>query len=482
MRHRINAVAFRRYHAAILQLLNSRVTHCDYCPAIVSRVMRFSRAGALTVMLAALSVEVDARADGRTEAPAPLTIPGHLGLEDALRTFRSRGVDLLLADQAARAATGAVSAAGQVRNPTATALAGPTFNQNIDPPCSGCSRVSLVYGVSDSGALIDALSGKRGARVRQSLELLAGAKAHRADIERVLVGQLKTAYVEVALAEGASVFAREVQATLEQTLDLTRKRYPAVISEAELARVETQKLEGDQQVALAEQALRNARITLAALLGATSRVPDFSVDARWLGFSVPKALETIDESGMLRGALSRRPDVSVAAHAAMAAVRAQEVAERGRFPDVTLSMQVAGIGSGQQAASPSALTFGVATNLPVFYQRQGEIRRARGQVDALALSHAKSEALVAADVAGAVATFRTTRALVERMQKELLPRAATARQILALQFASGKAPLMDYLDAQRTYIAVRQEYFDDLAAYWSAVFLVEQAIAIEVTP
>jgi cobalt-zinc-cadmium efflux system outer membrane protein len=444
--------------------------------------MRVPRAGAFAVMLAALSAAAEARADARADVPAPLTIPDHLGFEDALRTFRVRGVDLLLADRAARAAAGAVSAAAQVKNPTVTALAGPTFNQNIGPPCSGCSRVSLVYGVADNGALIDALSGKRGARVRQSLELLAGAKAHRADIERVLVGQLKTAYVEVALAEGAAVFAREVATTLDQTLDLTRKRYPTVISGADLARVETQKLEGDQQVALAEQTLRNAQITLAALLGATSRVPDFTVDQGWLGFSVPKALENIDESGMLSGALSRRPDVSVAAHAALAAVRAQEVAERGRFPDVTLSMQVAGIGVGQQAASPSTLTFGVATNIPVFYQHQGEILRARGQVDALALSHAKSQALVAADVAGALATFRTTRTLVERMQKDLLPRAATARQILALQFAAGKAPLMDYLDAQRTYIAVRQEYFDDLAAYWSAVFLVEQALALEVTP
>ena len=446
--------------------------------------MRISLAGAFAVVLGALCTAADARADADADVtvPAPLTIPDHLGLEAALRTFRSRGVDLLLADQTARAATGGVTAAEQVKNPTVTALGGPTFNQNVDPPCSGCSRVSIVYGVADNGALIDALSGKRGARVRQSLELLAAAKAHRVDVERVLVAQVKAAYVEVALAEGASAFAREVQTTLEKTLDLTRQRYPAVISEADLARVETQKLKGDQQVALADQTLRNARITLAALLGATSRVPDFTVDEGWLGFSVPKALETIDEPAMLRGALSRRPDVSAAAHAAMAAVRAQEVAERARFPDVTLSMQVAGIGVGQQAASPSTLTFGVGTNLPVFYQHQGEIRRARGQVDALALSHAKSESLVAADVAGAVATFRTTRVLVERMQNELLPRAATARRILALQFAAGKAPLMDYLDAQRTYIAVRQEYFDDLAAYWSSVFLVEQALALEVTP
>lgn len=423
-----------------------------------------------------------AQAETAHDLDAPIVIPEHLAFEEALRTFRTRGVPLLLADRATLAAAGAVQTAEQLRNPTVNALAGPTFNQNIDPPCSGCSRVSLVYGVNDNGALIDALSGKRGAKVRQAVELLAAAKAHRADVERLLVGQVKAAYVEVALAVAALAFAKEVQTSLELTLDLTRKRYPKVISEAELARVETQKLEGDQQVALAEQTLRTSRITLAALLGARSRVPDFTVDATWLDYRVPPSLDTIDEPALLRGALARRPDVSSAAHAAIAALRDRELAERRRFPDVTLSMQVAGIGVGQQAASPATVTVGAATNLPLFYQQQGEIKRASARLDAAKATHAKSEALVSADVAGALATLRTTRSLVERMKKDLLPRAELARAILGTQFTAGKAPLMDYLDAQRTFIAVRQEYFDDLAAYWSAVFTVEQALALEVTP
>jgi cobalt-zinc-cadmium efflux system outer membrane protein len=189
-----------------------------------------------------------------------------------------------------------------------------------------------------------------------------------------------------------------------------------------------------------------------------------------------------DEPALLRAAQARRPDVAAAAHAALAAQRGKELASLRRIPDVTLSMQVSGIGLGQQAASPAVLVLGASTNLPLFYQQEGEIKRAGAAVDVATLTHAKVQALVAADVAGSVATFRATRSLVERMETQLLPRARIARDVLAMQFHAGKAHLMDFLDAQRQYIATRLEYFDDLDAYWSAVFNVEQALGIEVTP
>jgi len=435
--------------------------------------------GAAALCLAILSHALSAEAQEALQVPA---IPDYLTLDEALRLFRTRGVDLLLADQAIQSATSAATTADQRKNPTLSVLAGPTFNQNTTPPCSGCSRISRSYGISDNGAALDALAGKRGLRVRQALSILAAARAHRADVERLLVGQVKTAYVEVALANQGLLFARETQKSLDDTLELTQRRYPSVISEAELARVETQKLEGDQQVAIALQKLRTNRTNLALLLGARSRVPDFTVDRSWLDFRVPRMLTTIDEASFLRDALLRRPDMSAAVHALHGALRNRELAERQRFPDVTLSMQVNGTGFGEQAASPTTLVLGAGANLPIFYQQQGEIRRAGAQVDALSLSHAKREALIAADVAGALATFQMTRLLVERMEKELLPRVATARDILAVQFRSGKAPLMDYLDAQRTYIASRIEYYDDLEAYWGSVFAVEQAIGTDVTP
>jgi cobalt-zinc-cadmium efflux system outer membrane protein len=45
-----------------------------------------------------------------------------------------------------------------------------------------------------------------------------------------------------------------------------------------------------------------------------------------------------------------------------------------------------------------------------------------------------------------------------------------------IQYQKGAASLLEYLDAQRTYIAVNLESLQDLAGYWTAVFKLEQAL------
>jgi cobalt-zinc-cadmium efflux system outer membrane protein len=65
------------------------------------------------------------------------------------------------------------------------------------------------------------------------------------------------------------------------------------------------------------------------------------------------------------------------------------------------------------------------------------------------------------------------------MEKQLRPSAERAFSITRLQYDKGAATLMDFLDAQRTYIATNVEYLQDLSNYWTAVFQVEQAVGME---
>ncbi len=57
------------------------------------------------------------------------------------------------------------------------------------------------------------------------------------------------------------------------------------ISDADDAKVETAKLEADQAVDMATQALRVAKVGLAFLLGVRGRVPEFHVDEGSAGLS-----------------------------------------------------------------------------------------------------------------------------------------------------------------------------------------------------
>jgi cobalt-zinc-cadmium efflux system outer membrane protein len=417
---------------------------------------------------------------GREAIPPPVDVPKLLTLDESLRILRTRGLDLLIANAAITSAEADVINAGALANPNAFVQAGPTLNYVATTPgCSGCSPYYLQIGLADNAAIMDFFTGKRGLRVKAARAALAAARMGRADAERNLVSQAKQQYVQVVLAKATLDFNRTVQETMTKTLELNKLRYPRMIDEGGLARVEIQKLEADQAVATSIMNLRQAQVGLAFLLGVRNNTPDFEVEKTLLTFRVPAALASATERSLLETALANRPDVKALGYQRLRAAEAVTLAKRTQIPDITLSMQYSQLGMGQNVGQPMSVVFGASMNLPVFYQQQGEIRRARADSDTQALQYTKSLAQVSNDLGTAWSAFKANRELVERMEASLLARAKTARDILEKQYRAGNATLMDYLDAERTYIATNLEYLNDLTQYWTALYQLEQAVGVE---
>jgi cobalt-zinc-cadmium efflux system outer membrane protein len=436
----------------------------------------------LPFMIASVAWAADGRAQG---VVPPLTeLPTKLTLADAVRMFRTQGLDLLIAEASVRSAEGQVKIADAVPNPVASAAWGRGIN--YDPSgCDQCSATYWQFGLSDSAAIEDSLSGKRDLRVKAARNALAAARMSRADAERTLVFQVKSAYLQVAQSILAYRFAKEVADSTARTLDLFQARFRSgAINEGDVARITTQKLEADQALDQASQVERQSRVALAFLLGIRGALPVFDVDSGILGFHVPDALTDADEDRLLRAAFERRPDLVGAGYQRASAEAQIALVRRQQFPDITLSLGYSQMGTGGNAqggaVTPPTFTVGLSAPLPIFYQLEGERRQAQAQVDTTALQQAKAAATVASDVATAFSAFTTSRKLVERMEGAgLLQSAKTARDVTRLQYEKGAAGLTDYLDAQRTYIATNVEYFQDLTNYWTAVFQLEQAIGME---
>jgi cobalt-zinc-cadmium efflux system outer membrane protein len=472
-------------------LTSGAVSHCGLAPSALLRW--FGSCSAASSVLRAMSLLVlscllsgvlprDARADG--SVPPPTDLPSMLSMADALQIFRARGLDLLIAEAAVRSAEGDVGVAGAVPNPVGSAAYGRVLN--YDPGgCDQCSANYWAVGLSDSAAIEDALSGKRGLRLKVARNALAAAKLSRVDAQRTLEFQVKTAYLQIAQAVLAYRFAKEVADTNEKTLELFQARYKGgAINEGDLARVETQKLESDQALDSANEAVRQARVALAFLIGVRGVVPDFDVDTGVLAFASPPALADATEERLLRVAFDRRPDLVAAGYQKASAQASVELARRQKLPDITLSLNYSQTGTGATPAggaiSPPTLVFGVSAPLPVFYQMQGELRKAQAAYDTNALGQAKATAQVVSDVATGFAGYVAARQLVQRMESGgLLRSAKTARDITRLQFDKGAAGLTDLLDAQRAYIATNVEYIQDVTNYWTAVFQLEQAVGME---
>jgi cobalt-zinc-cadmium efflux system outer membrane protein len=428
-----------------------------------------------------------------------------LTLDEALRIFRTRGLELLIAEAAVRSAEGAVKIAGAVPNPVLSGSLGDAFTFTTkDPSCQftvpsltptnyvNCTNQVWNVGISDSAALEDTLSGKRDLRFKVARNALAAAKLSRVDAARTIAFQVESAYLQVAQATLGDKFAKDVADSNTTILDKFKVKFAAgAINDGDLARIETQKAESDQALDTAVQTLRQARVALAFLLGVRGEVPDFDVDTKVLDYSVPSALSDANEVDLLRTAFGRRPDLVAAGYARLSAEAALALVKRQKFPDITLSLNYAqgGYGgSGTNAALQTPMfTFGVSAPLPVLYQLQGEQRQAEAQLDTNALQTALTAKQVVSDVDTAYAAFVGAQKLVLRMEKgepegkvrPILESAKVALDITRLQYEKGAASLSDFLLALQTYIATKVEYFGDLTNYWTAVYQLEEAAATE---
>ena len=232
--------------------------------------------------------------------------------------------------------------------------------------------------------------------------------------------------------------------------------------------------------------LRTAKVQLAFLLGQRHLFNDFTVDAGQLRSTTPPGCRAPASRRWSSGRWRRAPIFARRRASGTRAAQSVALAHRQRFPDFGLGVQYSEQGSGKRrrdqpsAISPPTLEISLTGTLPLFYQQQGEIKKAEADARTQDAQAAKLRAQVVADVENAYAGYQTAQHQVQRMEGRLLDRAQRARQLVELQYQKGAASLLEYLDAQRTYVAVKGEYIQNLTAYWNAIFQIESATATEV--
>ena len=432
------------------------------------------------ILIAAAAVQTsDAAANADTSHDT--TIPAHLTLANAVDLFRHRGFDLLVAEAAVQDAEGDVRVAGAVPNPSIGGAAGTALGYTVPAAnCAGCSGTAFNAQLSEQGALTDMIFGKRGLRLEVARAALQSARLGRDDAKRTLESLLKQQFLQTVLTTNALAFARDVQDSTNHTTDLFRIKYKnGAVSETDVARIETLSLEADQGVDSAIEAERLAKVSLAFLLGVRGTLPEFELDGSWIEHDAPNSLDLMSEAQLIAAAKQHRPDLKQATVEKQRASAGIDLAYRGNVPSIAIAANYNQQGTGPNALSPPTLTVGVSLPLPLFYQMQGEIEKAQADLRTQTIIYDKTEAQVAADVGGAFATYTMADSKLTRMRTKLLNRAARALELVKVQYDKGAASLLDLLDAQRTYITTNMEYFDNLNDYWSAVFQLEQAIAME---
>ena len=131
------------------------------------------RSSSIRASAALILVALASGARGGAPSPAAAPLPPVLRLDDALRLLRERGYDLLVAEAAVQGAEGDQSAAGAVANPNLSLTYGRSFTYGhcsdaLGNPasCGVLPDTLLGAGLSDQGAAFDAITGKRGLRLK----------------------------------------------------------------------------------------------------------------------------------------------------------------------------------------------------------------------------------------------------------------------------------------------------------------------------
>lgn len=430
---------------------------------------------ALAATLCALLAQPQPAAPPQPEQAPQL--PPVLTLRRALELFRERGFDLLIAEANVRSASGDLSIASGLPNPSLALSAGKNFHCAAAQDCSVPSYSASIF---DNFLVSNLLTGKRGLRMDVAEAALEAARRSRDDAHRTLEFLLKQAYFQALLAGAQLQVAKETYESNQRTRELNEKKFElGGMNEADLATIQVAALEAEQALDTAAQNLRAAKVAVAFLLGFRTLVPDYELDQKELDFAVPGPIATATRESLLEDALKRRPDLAAFNQQIQRAGSSLRLARRNIFPDILLGATYSVNGTGDTNISPPNASINLTFTPPLLYFQSGEIRKAEADLIAQQTLRHKAEAQTVSDVETAWGQLAATRKLVERMERTLLERAQKARDLIKFQYEHGAASLLDLLNAQRTYTATRGEYAQDLANYWIALSLLEQATAEE---
>ncbi len=126
-----------------------------------------------------------------------------------------------------------------------------------------------------------------------------------------------------------------------------------------------------------------------------------------------------------------------------------------------------------QTAGTTSMIAGINMPLPLFDQNRGEVQRAKAECDAATFALAAQQRTAIADLRGAseAARILTERAavLARRDSTRFLERAEESRRITLGAYREGAVPLLQVIDAARSWADARMTYYKTMVAQHQSI-------------
>nr|WP_303652558.1 TolC family protein [Paludisphaera mucosa] len=301
---------------------------------------------------------------------------------------------------------------------------------------------------------------KRRARTNYATQALHVTEAQYQDAVRIEINNLYTAYVDILSARQIARYAQASTEGFDRLIRATNLLYEKdMASRADVSQVRSQ-----QQIAAvglqdSQENLRRAKRTLGVLLN----IPPEQAEAMDFGGSIEdRAPEPPPVEELVRMALSCRPDVVSFRLGVRAAEAGYKLATANRYQDAYVLYQPYTFQNNAPNGLKSAYSWGVGLTvpMPIYNRNQGNIERARINIQQSKIELANIERRVVTEVVQAAREYAVTRDIVKRIRSEIIPSSEQSKNDRFILFQSGEANVVSYLEAQRVYNDNVKAYLD----------------------
>jgi outer membrane protein, heavy metal efflux system len=317
---------------------------------------------------------------------------------------------------------------------------------------------------------------KRELRLQSAQEGTQIASAQHQDLERNLLFNLRSQFVQTLEAKAVFELAHQELDYYDHLIDISRTRYSkGDIAQIDLDRIELQRVQYESDLQTAEVNLRTAKIQLLILLNDRTPVEQFDVIGP---FDFLDQLQPLDAFRQI--ALDTRPDLKAALDSVQQANTNHRLAIANGSTDPTLA---AWYTYNPSFSNPYAnQTLGVSVSIPlrIFDRNQGE--KARTQLD-IGRNQRLTDAVhaqVFGDVDSAYAQIDSNLILLRPYKAKYLIQATRVRDTVTYAYQRGGASLLDLLNAQSDYRNVQLAYLQLIGSYLTAASQLNLAVGREV--
>jgi cobalt-zinc-cadmium efflux system outer membrane protein len=317
---------------------------------------------------------------------------------------------------------------------------------------------------------------KRELRLESAKEGTQIAGSQHEDLERNLLFDLRSQFVQTLEAKAVLELAKADLAYYDNIIKISRDRFhDGDLAQIDLDRIELLRVQYEAEIQAAIVDLRTSKIQLLQLLDDRTPVEQFDVTGP---FDFSDELKPLDDFHQI--ALDSRPDL----HAALESIQQAQTNHKLAIANGSADPTFATWYSYNPAFNNNfgRYTLGASVNIPlrIFDRNQGEKQRTEIDIGRdKELTEATREQ-VFSDVDSAYAQVESSLALLKPYKAQYNAQALRVRDTVTYSYQHGGASLMDFLNAQSDFRAVQLAYVQLIGSYLTAAGQLNLAVGREV--